>query len=55
MLLNRGDSVAQVQTSDLNLGDGEATTLDLATGERSAVFDRIDLAPHSARIIRVRK
>jgi alpha-galactosidase len=55
MLLNRGDSVAQVQTSDLNLAEGEATALDLATGERRAVFDRIDLAPHSARVIRVRK
>jgi alpha-galactosidase len=55
MLLNRGDSPARVQTSGLNLGEGEATALDLATGERSAVFDTIDLAPHSARIIRVKK
>jgi alpha-galactosidase len=55
MLLNRGDSSARVQTSDLNLGEGEATALDLATGERTSVFDTIDLAPHSARIIRVRK
>ena len=55
MLLNRGDAPAQVQTSDLDLGDGEATSLDLATHEKSAVFDTIDLAPHSARIIRVRK
>jgi alpha-galactosidase len=55
MLLNRGDAPARVQTADLNLGDGEATSLDLATDEKSAVFDTIDLAPHSARIIRVRK
>ena len=55
MLLNRGDAPARVQSSHLNLGDGEATSLDLATGEESAVFDTIDLAPHSARIIRMRK
>jgi hypothetical protein len=44
-----------VQTSNLDLGDGEVTALDLATDEESAVFDTIDLAPHSARIVRVRK
>jgi alpha-galactosidase len=55
MLLNRGDSPARVQTSNLDLGDGEATALDLARDEERAVFDTIDLAPHSARIVRVRK
>ena len=55
MLLNRGDSPARVQTSNLDLGDGEVTALDLAREEESAVFDTIDLAPHSARIVRVRK
>jgi alpha-galactosidase len=55
MLLNRGDSPARVQTSDLNLGDGEKVVFDLATASKSAVFDTIDLAPHSARIIRVKK
>lgn len=53
MLLNRGDSPVRVQTSDLDLGAGEAVALDLATGEHSAIFDTIDLAAHSARIIRV--
>jgi len=55
MLLNRGDLPARVQTSDLNLVDGEAVALDLATGSNSAIFDTIDLAPHSSRIIRVKK
>jgi alpha-galactosidase len=55
MLLNRGDQSARMQTSDLKLGDGEAVALDLATGGKSAIFDTIDLAPHSARIIRVKK
>jgi len=55
MLLNRGDQPARVQTSDLNLGDGETVVFDLATASNSAVFDKIDLAPHSARIIRVKK
>ncbi len=54
MVLNRGDSPAQVQSSEINLGSGEATTLDLATEEKNAVFDTIDLQPHSARIIRAR-
>ncbi len=51
MLLNRGDSPAQVRTSHLKLGDGDAIAIDLAGGE-SAVFDEITLPPHSARIIR---
>jgi alpha-galactosidase len=55
MLLNRGDLPARVQTSDLNLGEGETVALDLATNEDSAVFDAIDLPPHSARILRLRK
>jgi alpha-galactosidase len=55
MLLNRGDLPARVQTSDLDLAAGEAVALDLAMNEESAVFDTIDLAPHSARIIRVRR
>lgn len=52
MLLNRGDSPAQVRTSDLNLGARDLTALDLATNESSAVFDTLALAPHSARILR---
>ena len=55
MILNRGDSSVRVQTSDLNLGDGEITALDLARDERIEVFDAIDLPPHSARILRVRR
>ena len=53
MLLNRGDSPAQMRTSDLKLGDGDANAIDL-TGSESAVFDEITLPPHSARIIRTR-
>ncbi|WP_304823701.1 glycoside hydrolase family 36 protein [Candidatus Binatus sp.] len=51
MLLNRGDSPAQVRMSDLRLGIDDAIAIDLSGGE-SAVFDEIDLPPHSARIIR---
>ncbi len=53
MLLNRGDSPAQVRTSDLKLGDGDTIAIDL-TGSESAVFDELTLPPHSARIIRTR-
>ena len=52
--LNRGDSPARVQTADWN-ETGETHALDLATDEKTAVFDTLDLPPHSARIIRVRK
>ena len=55
MLLNRGDQPARVQTSELNLGDREIVVFDLATTGKAAVFDTIDLAPHSARILRVKK
>ena len=51
MLLNRGDSAAQVRISDLRLGGGDTIALDLSGGD-SAVFDEITLPPHSARIIR---
>ena len=55
MILNRGDSPAKVQTSDLNLGTGEIAALDLASNEKSEIFDSIDLPPHSARILRVKR
>ncbi len=53
MLLNRGDTPARVQTSDLKLGAGEIAALDLAFDEKIEIFDTIDLPPHSARILRV--
>jgi alpha-galactosidase len=55
MLLNRGDQPARVQTSELNFGDREIVVFDLATTGKAAVFDTIDLTPHSARILRVKK
>ena len=55
MILNRGDSSARVQTSDLKIGDGEITALDLALDEKIEIFDTIDLPPHSARILRIKR
>jgi hypothetical protein len=55
MLLNRGDSPARVQTSDLKLGAVEIAALDLAVDEKIEVFDTIDLPPHSARIFRFKR
>ena len=55
MILNRGDSAARVQTSDLNLGAGEIAALDLAFDEKIEIFDTIDLPPHSARILRIKR
>ena len=55
MILNRGDSPARVQTSDLKLNAGEVVALDLALDEKSEVFDTIDLPPHSARILRIKR
>ena len=53
MLLNRGDTAAQLQTSDLKLDAGEIVARDLAGDEKIEIFDTIDLPPHSARILRV--
>jgi alpha-galactosidase len=55
MLLNRGDSPARVETSDLKSGAGEIAALDLAVDEKIEIFDKIDLPPHSARIFRVKR
>ena len=55
MILNRGDSAARVQTSDLNLDAREITALDLAADEKIEIFDTIDLPPHSARILRIKR
>jgi len=55
MLLNRGDSRASMQTSDLKLGAGAIAALDLAVEEKTQVFDTIDLPPHSARILRIKR
>ena len=55
MILNRGDSPARVQTSDLKLDAGEIVALDLAFDEKIEVFDTIDLPPHSARILRIKR
>jgi hypothetical protein len=53
MILNRGDLPARVQMSDLKMGAGQIVALDLAFDERIEVFDRLDLPPHSARILRL--
>jgi alpha-galactosidase len=55
MILNRGDSPARVQTSDLKLDAGEIVALDLALDEKSEIFDTIDLPPHSARILLIKR
>jgi hypothetical protein len=55
MILNRGDSPARVQTSDLKLDTGEIVALDLAFDEKIEIFDTIDLPPHSARIMRIKR
>jgi alpha-galactosidase len=55
MILNRGDSPARVQRSDLKLDAGEIVALDLASNEKSEIFDTIDLPPHSARILRLKR
>ncbi|MGC2492645.1 MAG: glycoside hydrolase family 36 protein [Candidatus Binatus sp.] len=55
MILNRGDSRARVQTFDLKLDAGEIVALDLALDEKIEIFDTIDLPPHSARILRIRR
>jgi alpha-galactosidase len=55
MILNRGDSRARIPTSDLKLGDGEIAALDLAFDEKIEIFDTIDLPPHSARILRIKR
>jgi alpha-galactosidase len=55
MLLNRGDTPARVQASDLKLNASEIIALDLAVDEKIEIFDTIDLPPHSARILRIRR
>jgi alpha-galactosidase len=55
MLLNRGDSPARVETSDLKLGATEIAALDLAFDEKIEIFDTIDLPPHSARILHIKR
>jgi alpha-galactosidase len=55
MILNRGDSRARVNTSDLKLAGTEIVALDLAFDEKIEVFDAIDLPAHSARIVRQKR
>ncbi|MGH7924233.1 MAG: hypothetical protein ACREQH_06550 [Candidatus Binatus sp.] len=55
MILNRGDAPARVHTSDLKLGTGAIIALDLALDEKIEIFDRIELPPHSARILRIKR
>jgi len=55
MLLNRGDSPVRVDTSDLKLGAAETIALDLAGGGKIEIFDTIDLPPHSARVLRLKR
>ena len=55
MLLNRGEAPARVQTSDLKLGAAETVALDLAGGDKIEIFDTIDLPPHSARLLRLKR
>jgi alpha-galactosidase len=55
MILNRGDSPARVQRSDLKRDAGEIVALDLALDEKTEIFDTIDLPPHSARILNIKR
>ncbi|MGD0116955.1 MAG: glycoside hydrolase family 36 protein [Candidatus Binatus sp.] len=54
MLLNRGDSPARVQTSDLKLDAREVIAIDLAYDEKIEIFDEIELPPHSARVLKLK-
>jgi alpha-galactosidase len=55
MILNRGDAPARMQTSNLKFGAREIVALDLAFDEKIEIFDTIDLPPHSARILRIKR
>ncbi len=55
MILNRGDTPARVDMSDLKLGGAATVALDLAGAGKIEVFGAIDLPPHSARIIRFKR
>lgn len=55
MISNRGNDAATINTADCAIPPGEAEALDLAVDETAAVFDTIQLPPHSARIIRARR
>ena len=55
MVLNRSDSPARLQISDLKLGTGGIAALDLALDEKIEIFDTIDLPPHTARIFRIKR
>ncbi len=55
MLLNRGDSPVRVQMSDLKLSAVETVALNPACDEKIEIFDTIDLPPHSARMMRVKR
>jgi hypothetical protein len=55
MLLNRGEAAVHIPPPQLNLGGGDVVSLDLASGEKSAVFNTITMPPHSARIIKIKR
>ncbi len=55
MLLNRGDWAGRVDTSELKLGAGEIVAIDLAGGEEVEISGIIDLPPHSARLLRLKR
>ncbi len=55
MIVNRGDAPTGVQTSELKPDAREIVALDLAVDEKIEIFDKIDLPPHSARILRIKR
>jgi hypothetical protein len=54
MILNRGNQIEHVTPFDPNLDDGDVRMVTLDGGEDEAP-QSIELAPHSARIIRLRR
>ncbi len=50
-ILNRGDTVSSIDLDSFNLGPGNYVTRDLS-GAAAAVSHKIDLSPHSARLLR---
>ncbi|HVN64967.1 MAG TPA: glycoside hydrolase family 36 protein [Candidatus Binataceae bacterium] len=52
---NRGNEPLTVSVADLMLPNGEAEALDPASGEAAAIFDKIGIPSHAARIARQRR
>lgn len=54
VLLNRGDDTAQVKLSELDLGNGSASLVNLS-GTEAPVAEVFSMPPHSARVLKLRR